>query len=455
MADGARTRVVILGTGFGGVYTARHLEGLVDPARVEVALVGRDNFFLMTPLLFEAGSGDLEFRHAVNPVRPLLKTTRFYNATIDRIDLAAKEVHATSAAGDAYTIGYDHLVLALGQITDKRRIPGAEHALTFKTIFDAIAFRNHVIEAFERADAATDPAARARDLTFVVVGGGLVGVELCGEMSEFVDRLLRAYPRITRGQVRVVLLQRGPRLLPELNEKSGRYAEKRLTRSGITVRTGTGVERIEPGRVHLPGGEVIEAATVILSAGLAPNPVLAGLDLPRTRDRVATDGCMRVPGHPGVWAVGDCAAVPGPDGQPYPTLAQHALREAKRLAKNLAAVIAGKEPGPFVYHTLGTMAALGHYRGIASVKGVTVRGFLAWWAWRTYYLFQTPGLGRKARILIEWTVALFFRQDVVKIDLSDETGRPVAPAADPKGTAPNAPETPLPVGEGVKDRPAP
>lgn len=433
---GGRTRVLILGTGFGGVYTARHLDGMVDPQKVEVALVGRDNFFLMTPLLFEAGSGDLEFRHAVNPVRPLLRNTRFYNATIERIDLAAKEVHAKSAAGDRYTLGYDHLVLALGQITDKRRIPGAEHALTFKTIIDAIAFRNHVIEAFERADAAVDPAARARDLTFVVVGGGLVGVELCGEMSEFIYRLLAAYPRIARKEVRVVLLQRGPRLLPELNEKSGHYAEKRLTRSGITVRTGTGVERIEPDRVFLPGGEVVEAGTVILSAGLAPNPVLAGLDLPRTRDRVTADGCMRVVDRPNVWAIGDCAAVPGPDGQPYPTLAQHAIREAKQLAKNIAAAVDGKEPAPFVYHTLGTMAALGHYRGIASVKGFTLRGFLAWWAWRTYYLIQTPGLGRKARILIEWTVALFFRQDVVKIDLGDELGRPLAPAADPKGAPP-------------------
>ncbi|MBX9578666.1 MAG: NAD(P)/FAD-dependent oxidoreductase [Gemmataceae bacterium] len=442
MPDGRRTRVVILGTGFGGVYTADHLDGRVDPAKVEVILVGRDNFFLMTPLLFEAGSGDLEFRHAVNPVRPLLRHTRFYNATIEHVDLAAKEVHARSAAGDRYSLPYDHLVLAVGQITDKRRIPGAEHALTFKTIVDAITFRNHVIEAFERADAATDPAARARDLTFVVVGGGLVGVELCGEMSEFVDRLLRAYPRITRKEVRVVLLQRGPRLLPELNEKSGRYAEKRLTKSGVTVRTGTGVERIEPDRVHLPGGEEVEAATVILSAGLAPNPLVAGLDLPRTRDRVTTDGCMRVAGHPGVWAIGDCAAIPGPDGQPYPTLAQHALREAKQLAKNIAAVIDGKEPAPFVYQMLGTMAALGHYRGIASVKGITVRGFLAWWAWRTYYLFQTPGLGRKVRILLEWTVALFFRQDVVKIGLSDELGNPTP--ADGKPGPTKAPGEPTP-----------
>ena len=438
MADGARTRVVILGTGFGGVYTARHLEGRVDPQKVEVSLVGRDNFFLMTPLLFEAGSGDLEFRHAVNPVRPLLTHTRFYNATIEQVDLAGREVRARSAAGDLYTLAYDHLVLALGQVTDKRRIPGAGHALTYKTISDAIAFRNHVIEAFERADAASDPAARRRDLTFVVVGGGLVGVELCGEMSEFVDRLVRAYPRITRQEVRVVLLQRGPRLLPELNEKSGLYAAKRLTKSGVTVRTGTGVERIEPDRVHLPGGEVLDAATVILSAGLAPNPLIAGLPLPRERDRVTTDACMRVAGHPGVWAVGDCAAIPGPDGQPYPTLAQHALREAKQLAKNIAAVVGGKEPQPFVYRMLGTMCALGHYRGIASVKGVTFRGFLAWWAWRTYYLFQTPRWGRRVRILIEWTVALFFRQDVVKIDLADELGRPVAPAADPKGAGQGA-----------------
>lgn len=419
------TKIVIVGGGFGGAYTAYHLERYLPAGAAEVTLVSRDNYFLMTPLLFEAGSGELEFRHAVNPVRPMLRSTRFVNAGVDRIDLAGRTVHATSAGGDGYALPYDHLVLALGQRTDTARIPGSEHALPFKTVADAIAFRSRVIEAFERADAEADPARRAKALSFVVVGGGLVGVELMGELTDFTARLLKTYRRVRPDEVRLELLQHGPAILPEMKGRLADYAAAQFARRGVRVRVNTGAERIEPGRVHLPGGEVVEAGVVVLAAGLAPNPVVAALDLPKDRGRVKTDGCMRVEGHPGVWAVGDCAAVPGPDGKPYPTLAQHALREAKQLAKNIAAVIAGTEPRPFVYHTLGTMAALGRHRGIADLMGVKVRGFLAWWVWRSYYLLQMAGLERKLRVALDWTASLVLRPDAVKIDLP---GPPADPA---------------------------
>ena len=435
MTAGTTPRIVIVGGGFGGVYTARHLDRRVAADRAEVTLVGKDNFFLMTPLLFEAGSGGLEFRHAVNPIRPLLTHARFVTAAVERIDLAGRAVHAVSAAGDRYDLPYDHLVLALGQNTDVGRIPGAEHALQFKTVPDAVRYYSLVVAAFERADVEPDPARRRRELTFVVVGGGLVGVELMGELTDFVYRLLKTYRQVKAADVRLELLQHGPAILPEMKGKLADYAAAQLVKRGVTVRTSTGAERIEPDKVHLKGGEVIEAALVVLAAGLTPNPVVAALDLPEDRGRVRTDGCMRVDGHPGVWALGDCAAVPGPDGKPYPTLAQHALREAKQLATNLVAALDGKEPQPFVYHTLGTMAALGRHRGIADLMGVKVRGFPALCVWRAYYLLQMPRWGQRLRILLDWGVSLFFRPDATTIDLDDirpTHPRPSTPPADGK-----------------------
>lgn len=421
-------RVVILGGGFGGVYASRRLGPQVKGRTAEVTLVSRDNYFVMTPLLFEAASGVIEFRHAVNPVRPLLCCTDFVNATVEHIDLAAREVLARSRAGDTYRLPYDHLVLALGGVTNTARTPGSEHALGFKTVRDAVAIRNRVIEAFERADAEPDPDRRRAALTVVVIGGGLVGCELVGELTEFTGHLLRSYPRLRKYGVRLVQLQNGPRLLPEMTDGLAAYTEKTFRRRGVEVRTMTCAARIDAGSVTLTTGEVIAAETVVLAAGLAPNPVVAALDLPKDRTgRVLTDACMRVRGFDGVWAVGDCAAIPDPQGNPYPTLAQHALREGKLLADNIAAVLAGKEPRPFVYKNKGTMAALGHRRGIADLMGLKVWGFAAWWVWRSYYLMQMPRWERRLRIMADWIVGLLFRPDAAKIDLNPDP--PPAPTA--------------------------
>lgn len=415
-----KPRIVIVGGGFGGAYTARHLDRWVAGTKADVTLVSRDNYFLMTPLLFEAGSGALDFRHTVNPLRPLLSKVRFVHAAVDRVDLAGRVVHAGTAEGDRYELPYDHLVLALGQRTDTTRIPGSEHALPFKAVPDAVRLYSRVVESFERADAAADAAARRKELTFVVVGGGLVGVELMGELTDFTDRLLGTYRNVRREDVRLELLQRGPAVLPEMKGKLADYAADQFRRRGVNVRVNTGAERIEPDRVHLPGGEVIEASLIVLAAGLSPNPVVAALDVPKIKGgRIQADGCLRVAGHPGVWAVGDCAAVPGPDGQPYPTLAQHAMRAAKQLAKNLCAALDGTEPQPFVYHTLGTMAALGHFRAIADLMGVKVRGVLALVVWRAYYLLATPLWGQRVRVLLDWAVSLVFTPPATTINLDD------------------------------------
>jgi NADH dehydrogenase len=420
-APNPTTRILIVGGGFGGVYTALHLQRLFkrDPA-VSVTLLDRDNYFLMTPLLFEAGSGVLEPRHAVTPIRSLLTTANFVEADVDRIDLDARVVHAThSPAGRTYELPFDHLVLALGGVTNMNLVPGSEHAFTFKTLADAIYLRNHVIDLFEQAAVETDPGRRRRLLTFVVIGAGLVGVELVGEFSEFVKNLTRTYRNINYEDVAFHLLEAGPKVMPEMERELADYAVATYGRRGIQVAVNTPAKKIEPGVVHL-ADRTIEAETIVLVAGVTPSPKLADLPLDKDKKgRVIVDSTMRSKQRPEVWAVGDCAHIPDPQGNPYPPLAQHALREARVLAANIASAIRTPRAPltPFVYKTLGMLASLGHYKGVGRVLKVRIKGFVAWWVWRTYYLFQMPRWNRRFRIMLDWTIALMFRNDVAKLDL--------------------------------------
>ena len=413
---------MILGGGFGGVYTARHLEQLCKRrADVEIVLVSRDNFLVMTPLLFEVCSGTLDARHCSFPIRAFLRTTRFGEATVQGIDLERRVVHV-AAGGQNGELAYDHLVLALGAMTNQQMIPGSENAFTFKTLADAFLLRNHMIERFERADVEPDPQRKRRMLTFVVIGGGLVGVELFGELTAFVDEITPLYRHVSREEVRFLLLQAGDRIMPEIDMKLADYGARVLGgRRGAEIRTHAAVRAIEPGRVHLPD-ETIEAETIVLAAGIVPNPVVAGLPVEKDkRGHIVVDGTMRCKGHPEVWAIGDCASIPAPDGKPYPNLAQHALREAKVLARNIHGVLDGRPPQPFAYDTLGMMGSLGHSRAFGQLLKVRLHGFLAWFVRRTYYLLQMPGWSRRLRIMIDWTFASLFRPDIVKISLDSET----------------------------------
>jgi NADH dehydrogenase len=423
--DAARSasnaRIVILGGGFGGVYTARHLEQLFKRRPgVEIVLVSRDNFLLMTPLLFEVCSGTLDVRHCSFPIRAFLRTTRFVEATVQAIDLERRVVHV-AAPGERGELAYDQLVLALGSMTNRVMIPGSEHAFTFKTLADALLLRTHIIERFERADVEPDPQRKRKLLTFVIVGGGLVGVELFGELTAFVDEIAPLYKHVSRGEVRFILLQGADRIMPEINAKLADYGARVLgKRRGADIRTKAVVRAIEPGKVHLPE-DTIEAETIILAAGIVPNPVVAGLPVEKDkRGHIVVDGTMRCKSHAEVWALGDCASVPAPDGNPYPNLAQHALREAKVLAGNIHAVLNGRPPEPFVYDTLGMMGSLGHSKAFGQLLKVRVHGIPAWFVRRTYYLLQMPGWARRLRIMIDWAFALLFRPDVVKIDLDSE-----------------------------------
>lgn len=416
-----KTRILILGGGFGGVYTARHLEKLFKRrSDVEIVLISRENFLLMTPLLFEVCSGTLDLRHCSFPIRSFLHTTHFGEATVHKIDLARRVVSCT-APGQLVEVPYDHLVLALGAMTNKKMIPGSEHAFTFKTLADALILRNFIIEQMERADVEQDPERKRKLLRFVIIGGGLVGVELFGELTAFIDEILPLYRNVGRAELSFVLLQGGDRIMPEIDATLAEYGASVLRkRPGVDIRTGAHVQAIEPGKVHL-ANETIEAQTVILAAGISPNPLVASLPVERSKHgHIVVDGTMRCKSYPEVWALGDCAFVPSPEGQPYPSLAQHALREAKVVARNIYAVLQGKQPKPFVYSTLGMMGSLGHSRGFGQLVKIRVHGFVAWFIRRTYYLLQMPGWSRRLRIMADWTFALLFSPDITKINMDSE-----------------------------------
>ncbi len=413
-------RIVVLGGGFGGVATVRHLETILRRREdVEITLVSRENFFVLTPLLFEACSGRLELRHCAQPIRAALQRARFIEATVESVDVGRQLVRAVALEGGVYELPYDHLVVALGASTNDRLIPGSSNAMTFKTMADALVLRNHLIERFELADSA-DAAKRRRCLTVAVIGGGLVGVELMGELTAFTDDVLRFYPRIRRDEVRFWLFEAGPRLLPEIDTKLAATATRVLRQRGVDIKVSTAVRSIEAGRVGLEK-ETLEADTIVLVAGIVPSAVASAIPVARDpRGRISVDAAMRSRSHPQVWALGDSAAIPAPDGRPYPALAQHAVREARHLAGNIRAAMDGRVPSPFRFRSLGTMASLGHTSAVARAFGVPLTGFVAWWFRRTYYLLQMPRWDRRLRIVLDWTVALFFRPDITRVDLRVE-----------------------------------
>jgi NADH dehydrogenase len=424
------TRIIILGGGFAGVYTARHLQHLLRRrADIEIALISRNNYFTMTPLLFEAGSGLLEPRHSVQPIRPLLGKAKFIEAEIHGIDLDRRIISTQLVHREPFEIHYDQLILALGGITNTRIIPGAEHAATFKTLADAIWLRNHVIQAFEQADVERDADRRRALLTFIIVGGGFIGVELMGELTEFLKNLARAYDNVRFEDLRFELIEAMGRIAPEFDDDLADSAARTLQQRGVNIRVNTKVASVDAGTIHLPGGESIAAQTIILATGVVPSPVVAALPLDKQRNgRINVEPTMRVKDHPELWALGDCAAIPDPTAKPYPPLAQHALREAKTLARNVAAALDHRPLKPFIYSSKGTLAALGHYRGVGRIGRIRIKGFLAWWVWRTYYLMQMPQWQRRLRIMIDWTVGLIFKHDIVQLDLQREGERGQGPA---------------------------
>jgi len=413
-------QILILGAGFGGVATARGLERCLRPDEAEIAVVGRDNFTLFTPMLPEVSAGGLETRHVVTPVRAQLRRSRYVLGDVVAIDLDARAVDVQhSITGAKQTLTYDHLVLALGSVTSTFGIPGvADHALPLKTIEDAERLRNRVIASLELADVTSDPVERARLLTYVIVGGGYTGAEGAGELIDLFHSITRYYTTIAPRDVRIVLIEAGHELLAGLPAGMGRYTRQNLVSRGIELHLGDAVTSLDDRAICLASGTVIPTATVLWSAGVRPTPVLRDLPLQHARNGgIIVGRDFSVPDRPGVWALGDCAWIPmKKPGEWYPMTAQHAIREGPALARNIAAVLHGRATAPFDFTALGTMASLGARRGVASLaNGMVITGFPAWFLWRTYYLSRLPGLDRKVRVALDWLLGLIFPRDIAEL----------------------------------------
>ena len=438
MSDETRTRIVILGGGFGGIYAALRLEkALARGASLEVTLVNQENFFLFTPMLHEIAASDLDITDIVSPIRTLLRRVKFVQGEVEGIDLEARRV-VVSHGGDAHPheLEYDHLVIALGAVTNFYNLPGVEErALTMKSLGDAIALRNRLIECLEEADPECCRV-KAPLLTFVIAGGGFAGVETVAAVNDFVREALHFYPNLTEGQLRVVLVHDGPVILPELGDRLGTYAQRRLTERKVDIRVNTKIAGMSELGVKLSDGTAIPANTLVWTAGTAPNPLLATLPCRKERGRLIANAFMEVPGWPGVWALGDCAAIPDPlTGKPYPPTAQHALRQGRVLAENILAAIRGGPKKTFAFKTIGLLASIGRRTGVAQILGVNFSGFVAWWLWRTIYLSKLPRLEKKVRVALDWLLDVVFSKDLVQFrtqrapTMSQAEREPRSPAA--------------------------
>lgn len=426
-----KTRIVILGGGFAGVTTAQYLEQEFgpDPA-VSFTLVSDTNALLFTPMLAEVASSSLEPGEISTPLRTSLRRTDVIRQRIEGIDLENCEVLlAADDRSPARHVPFDHLVLALGSVSNFLGLTNVEnHSLDFKSLRDAIIIRNHVIDMFERADREPDPETRKTLLTFVIAGGGFAGAELAGGLNDFVRGMLAFYPNVTSKDVRIILVHSRERILPELSEPLANYALKKMEERGVTFKLNTRVADAHPGSVILKPAEEIRAQTLVWTAGTTPNLLIKQLPIEHDkRGALIVEGTMAAPGFPGVWALGDCAAVPNArDGQISPPTAQFALRQASTLAYNIHASVLGKPLKNFNFAVQGVLCVIGHHNACAELvvpfsSGKTLRfsGLFAWFLWRGVYLSKLPGLERKVRVVLAWIVELFFPRDIVQtIDIS-------------------------------------
>ena len=394
-----------------------HLEKLLrrDEA-VEITLVSRDNFFLFTPMLHEVAASDLDITHIVSPLRTLVRRTHVVVGDVTTIDSAARRVSVVHGFdGHAHDLRYDHLVLALGSVTNFYGLPGLDaHTITMKSLGDAIHLRNRVIATLEEAD--TECAGCEEGLlTFVVAGGGFAGVETIAAMNYFVREAARFYPGIDPQRLRMVLIHPGDVILPELGERLGAYAQRKLAARGVEIITRTRVSEVTGTAVLLSDGRRIPSRFVVWTAGTSPNPLLRQMPCPRDHGRIAVTPELRVPSVDNLWALGDCATVPDPaTGKPHPPTAQHAIRQAKTAAANIVATLRGASLKPFAFRTIGQLAAIGRRTGVARIFGVNFSGFFAWWLWRTIYLGKLPRFEKKVRVAIDWTLDLIFAKDFVQ-----------------------------------------
>jgi NADH dehydrogenase len=411
-----RTRIVIAGGGFAGLYAAMHFEKrLARRADVEVTLISSENFILFTPMLHEVAAGDLYPGDIVNPLRRILRHVKVFEADVQSVDLEKRLVRCTAGMAEAeLNFEFDHVLLALGSETNFFNMDGVrDWSLTMKSLSDAALLRNRMVALLEEASLQSDEAARRHLLTFVTAGGGFSGIETTGAVNDFVRETMRYYPLLREELVRVVVVHPGDFILPELGEKLGRYAEHKLRERKVEVLKGPRVANYDGQVVTLSDGTAIPAATLIWTAGVKPSPVIASLPYQKEHGRLVVSEYLAVTGVPGLWAAGDCAAVPIWNTEKFhPPTAQHGLREGVVVAKNIEAVVLNGSLKPFRFKMLGQLASIGHHTGVAIVFGIKFSGFIAWWFWRSVYLMKLPRLAKKLRVMTSWTLDIFFGQEI-------------------------------------------
>jgi len=413
-----RPRILIVGGGYVGLYCALGLQRRLRSDEADFTLVSPESFMAYQPFLPEAASGNIEPRHVVVPLRRVLKRARLITGAVTGLDHDARRARVAPIEGGPYDVDYDVVVVGPGSVSRVLPVPGlAERAIGFKTVAEAIYLRNHVLSRMDAAESTADPEIRRRALTFLFIGGGYAGVEALAELEDLARDACRYYRTVRREDMRWVLVEAADGILPEIGPGLGEYALARLSHRGIEVHLNTRLVSAEGGRMLLSDGESFEAETLVWTTGVRPNPLIGRLGFPLDeRGRVQTDEFLRVKGVPAAWAAGDGAAVPDlTTGGTSPPTAQHALRQARRLAENLTATLRGGELKPFRYKNLGGLVSLGRYKGVARVLGIRMTGFPAWFLHRTYHVSRIPTFNRKVRVILDWTIALFFRRDVVQL----------------------------------------
>jgi len=420
----ARTRILVVGGGYVGMYTALRLQKKLKrelrQRTVEVIVVDPRSYMTYQPFLPEAAAGSVEPRHVVVPLRRVLDRCEVLTGRVVGVDHARRVARIEPTRGAAYDLSYEHVVVAPGSIARTLPIPGlAEMGIGFKQVEEAITLRNQVLEKLDIASSITDRALQRCVLTFVFVGGGYAGIEALAELEDMARYATRYYQEISPEDLRFVLVEATGRILPEVGEDMGRYTVEELRKRRIEVRLNTRLESCVGGHIVLSDGEEFDAETLVWTAGVKANPVLTRTDLPLDqlgRVRCRTD--LRVEGVDGAWSAGDGAAVPdltGPPGQMCSPSAQHAVRQAKQLGTNIALVLRGRTTEAYIHKHVGSVASLGLHKGVAQVYGIKLRGFPAWFMHRTYHMSRVPTFNRKVRVVLDWTLALFFKREVVSL----------------------------------------
>jgi NADH:ubiquinone reductase (H+-translocating) len=427
MAENGKKRILILGGGFGGVYTAMYLGKMMSKAELastEITIVSNENYIVFQPLLPEVISGTIETLHCITPIRRLAKKAQLYTRRVEEIDIETKTVRlAPGFLPKPLLLKYDHLVVGLGTRLNFSLVPGMqEHAIPFKYLGDALRLRNESVRAMEEGNIETDPEEKKKLLTFVIGGGGFSGVECIAELNDFLTSAIPAYSNIEKKDVRCVLLQSANRILPELGESLAKYAQKILEKRGVEIMLNTRLKAVSAdGAIIMDKATkeetTIPTRTIVTTVPSAPHALVTNLPCELEKGRIKVTQNMDVPDYPGLWALGDCAAVPQRDGITSPPTAQHALRQAKTCAENIVATIRGKELKPFMFTGLGKLASLGQRSAVAEVFGIKLRGMLAWLFWRAIYLSKFPGFDRQIRIATDWMLDMLLPRDITQVKI--------------------------------------